>query len=43
MSVKHRRHSAETKSEVALEAAKDDKALSQLTHQHQLHLGPIRA
>ena len=41
MSVKRRRHSAEYKFKVALEAAKGDKTLSQLAEQYQLHPGQI--
>ena len=43
MSAKRRRHSAEYKFKVALEAAKGDRTLSQLAEQYQLHPGPIRA
>ncbi len=43
MSVKRRRHSAEYKFRVALEAVKGDKTLSQLAEQYQLHAGQIRA
>jgi len=41
MSVKRRRHSAEYKFKVALEAAKGAKTLSQLAEQYQLHPGQI--
>ena len=41
MSVKRRRHSAEYKFKVALEAAKGDKTLSQLAEQYQLHPSQI--
>ena len=41
MSVKRRRYSAEYKFKVALEAAKDEKTLSQLAQKHQLYPGPI--
>ena len=41
MSVKRRRHSAEYKFKVALEAAKGGRTLSQLAEQYQLHAGQI--
>ena len=41
MSVKRRRHSAEYKFKVALEAAKGDRTLGQLAAQYELHPGQI--
>jgi len=41
MSVKRRRHSAEYKFQVALEAAKGDTTLSRLAQQYQLHADQI--
>ena len=41
MSVKRRRHSAVYKFQVALEAAKGNRTLSQLAEQFQLHPGQI--
>lgn len=41
MKVTRRRHSAEFKSKVALEALKEQKTLSQLTEQYALHANQI--
>ena len=43
MKKKRRRHSAEYKFKVAIEAAKGEKTLSQLAQQFQLHPGQISA
>ena len=43
MNKKRRRHSAEYKFKVAIEAAKGEKTLSQLAQQFQLHPGQISA
>ena len=43
MNKKRRRHSAEYKFKVAMEAAKGEKTLSQLAQQFQLHPGQISA